>query len=119
MNAAQYRDMTDNERSLLQKLLATDFPGRDELAKQIATAQVAVLDADGSLGFLINETIGADAVKYAVPTEGEYEDPDGVTVHMLLHVTGNKASELEFFREDNRQVQSRPIPETIRLFVPQ
>lgn len=118
MNAIEYRDMTDRERGLLAKLLAPDFPGRDALAAQLATAQVRVIDEDGCLEFLVRSDEGIDAVKYAVPTEGEYEDVDGVTVHVLLYVTGKKVQELEFYREDNARVRSWPRLEALRVFAP-
>ncbi len=58
-------------------------------------------------------------MKYVVPTEGEYEDPDGVTVHVLLHLAGERAKELEFFREDGCRVQTWPDPVSIRVFAPE
>lgn len=119
MSMSEYRDMTDREKALLRKLLTPDFPGRDALASQIETAEVTNLDADGSLGFLVHAAVGANAVKYVVPTEGEYEDPDGVTVHILLHMRANKVAELEFYREDNNQVQSWPASDSLRVFAPQ
>lgn len=111
-----FRVMNTRERALIDKLLEPDFPGRNELRAQLQTARVREIDADGSLEFLITAGILADQVKHVVPTEGEYEDSDGVTVHVLLHTTGYKAKELEFYREDSAQVQAWPDPAVVRVF---
>jgi len=113
-----FRDMQQKERELIRKLLEPAFPGRDELVQQLETAKVRTIDSDGSLEFLITSPVKANSVKSRVPTEGEYEDPDGVTVHILLHVVGDKAKELEFYREDCGQVQSWPDPNAVRVFAP-
>jgi hypothetical protein len=114
-----FRDMQPKERELIRKLLEPMFPGRDELAQQLETAKVRTIDNNGSLEFMVSSPTKASRVKYAVPTEGEYEDPDGVTVHVLLRMLGDKVKELEFYREDNGQVQSWPDPGSVRVFAPQ
>jgi hypothetical protein len=111
--------MQPKERGLIRKLLEPVFPGRDELSQQLKTAKVRTIDEDGSLEFSISSNTKADHVKYVVPTEGEYEDPDGITVHVLLHVAGDKAKELEFYREDNARVQTWPDPGKVRVFAPE
>jgi hypothetical protein len=109
--------MTERERSLIRKLLAPEFPGKDEISRQIEGAEVKTIDEDGSLKFLVNSDITV-GVKYRVCTECEYEDPDGITVHVLFHVVHGKAEELEFFREDNSPVQTWPDPNLVRVFAP-
>jgi len=118
MNKEPFRQMTEKEKELIQKLLEPEFPGRDELAQQLRTASVRVIDEDGGLEIAVNSNVGTDLVKYRVPTEGEYEDPDGGTVHVLLHVIGGKAGEIEFYREDNLRVQTWPVPKLMRVFAP-
>jgi hypothetical protein len=119
MKTAPFRSIRPRERHLLQKLLEPSFPGRDGLCQQLETANVRRIDQNGSLEFSISSSTRAEPVKYAVPTEGEYEDRDGVTVHVLLHVRGDKARVLEFFREDNGPVQTWPHPDSVRVFAPQ
>lgn len=119
MNTESFREMQPQERELISKLLEPVFPGRDELSQQLETAKVRTIDIDGSLEFSISSSTKADHVKHVVPTEGEYEDPDGMTVHVLLHLAGDKAKELEFFREDGSPVQSWPDPHSIRVFAPE
>jgi hypothetical protein len=108
-----------HEKQLIDKLLAPTFSGRDELKLQLQNASVATVDENGSLEFFLKSDISADHVKYVVPTEGEYEDTDGVTVHILLHVVRGKAKELELYKEDNSQVIKWPDPECVRVFAPE
>ena len=119
MNTALFREMQPRERELIAKLLEPEFPGRNELSQQLESAKVRIIDNDQCLEFLITCTVTHSHVKYAVPTEGEYEDPDGITVHLLLHMLGDKVKELEFYREDNAQVQTWPDPASVRVFAPQ
>jgi hypothetical protein len=49
--------------------------------------------------------------------EAEFEDRDGVTVHILLHVMDGFLNELEIFREDSGRVQRPSTPKDLRLLV--
>lgn len=109
-----YREPTARERELFQKLLSVDFPGRDELAKQLAVAQVHSLDTDGSLK--IQTTVDLSApVSRRVPVEAEAPDVDGVPIYILLHVVDGRAYELELYKADGSRI-SRP-PDTQGLVV--
>jgi hypothetical protein len=119
MKPVPFRAMQPKERQLVRRLLEPLFPGRDELSRQLETAQVRTIDQDGSLEFSIRSSTKADHVKYSVPSEGAYEDSDGMIVHVLLRVVGDMAKELEFFREDNAQVQTWPDPDSVRVFAPE
>jgi hypothetical protein len=119
MKPEPFRDMQQREAQLIRKLLEPLFPGKDELSQQLETAKVRTIDEDGSLEFSISSSTKATHVKYVVPTEGEYEDPDGITVHVLLHVGRDTAKELEFFREDNNKVQTWPHLDSFRVFSPE
>jgi len=118
MIAGPFRELLLKERELLGRLFTPAFPGREELSEQLESAKVKVIDEDGSLEFLISSSTKAKNVKYVVPTEGEYEDSDGVIVHILLHLLGDKAQELEFFREDGTPVRQWPDPQNVRVFAP-
>jgi hypothetical protein len=118
MTPVDFRMMTPRERELVDRLLTPAFPGRQGICEQLRDATVRPIDEDGSLEFLVSSAVSLTGVKYAVPTEGEYEDPDGVTVHVLLHVGGDKVTELEFYREDNERVQTWPDPDSVRVFAP-
>ena len=118
MNPRPFRQMTEREKQLVERLLGPEFPGRAELVQQLHGAEVRRIDEDGSIEFSITSHVRVKDVKYRVPTEGEYEDLDGVKVHVLLHVVGDKAKELELYREDNSRVQAWPSPALVRVFAP-
>lgn len=108
MSNHSFRPLSSSEHKLLDRLLSPDFPGRDELVQQLDDCEVREIDDNGSLEFKVETAIRANRVKYRVPTEGECEDMDNVTVHILLHVLDEKLNELEIYKEDNSKVM-RPI----------
>lgn len=116
-----FREMEPRERALIHKLLEPDFPGRDGLAQQLETAQVRpIYDPNGSLGFLeflITSPVRIEK-KRGVAVEGEYKDPDGMTVHVLLHVRDGKADCLEFYRDDGQQIQTWPDLSSMEIYGP-
>jgi len=80
-----FRDLTDNERTILNRLLETDFPGRDQIVEQLRVSRVKTIDENGSLEIQTDSPVKASSVKSRVPTEGEIEDSDGVIIHFLVH----------------------------------
>src|SRR5580704_7236235 len=88
----EFREPTETERLLLERLLEAEFPGRDELAPLLRAIRVRTVDEDGSLA--LNSQIAGNArVVKRVPVEGEGKDEDGATVHMLLHVAAGRPSD--------------------------
>jgi len=115
MSGSSFRPLSCSEREVLEVLLAPDFPGKDELVHQIEHCQVKVIDENGSLDFDVTDTVKATHVKYAVPTEGEYEDSDGVMTHVLLHVAGDYITMLDIYKENlSRVIQLDP--KKLRVF---
>ena len=111
------RHPTNDERSILERLLEGDFPGRDELHEQIESCLVEPIDDHGSLRFLVGTDVRAP-VKSRIPTEGETEDEDGVTIHVLLHVVEGQVNELEVYKDDSSKLLRKPNPSRLRLFRP-
>jgi hypothetical protein len=101
---------------MLQRLLETDFPGRDELASLLGQVSVRLIDANGSLEFQ-SESESKAAVIKRIPVEAEATDEDGITVHVLLHVVDGQPAELEIFKEDNSPVKRMPPPSAFELIV--
>lgn len=118
MTCVAFRQLKDGERQLLDQLLSSPFPGRDELVDQIRESLVEECDSDGGLEFRVQSGVKPADVEYRVPTEGEYEDSDGVTVHVLLHVVDGIISELEVFREDGQPVIGKRDQAMLRVFSP-
>lgn len=102
-----WRQPTDNERRLIEKLLSRDFPGRDALRVQLEAAHVLTIDKEGSLQFRASGP-SAD-VKHRVLAEGYYLDRDGVengpVVNVLLHVVDGMLNELEIYKDDGSAVE--------------
>ncbi len=111
------RQPTNDERSIMERLLEGDFPGRDELHEQIDNCLVEPIDHNGSLKFLAETEVRAP-VKSRIPTEGETEDEDGVTIHVLLHVVEGQVHELEVYKDDSSKLLKRLNPTRLRLFRP-
>jgi hypothetical protein len=113
-----FRDLTASEAALLDRLLTNDFAGRDQIRQQLIGSTVQPIDQDGSLVFRVISTVKASLVKARIPTEGEAEDIDGVTVHFLLHVVNGVVQELEIYKEDNSRPIQMPSAAEIRLSAP-
>ena len=110
------RPLTSNEREVITRLLEPEFPGRDELRDQLATARAIDLE-DG--GFALEcETAVRAPVKVTVPTEGEYVDADGVPVHVELHVVDGVMSELDIYKNDSSKVVDAPTASKLDVFAP-
>jgi hypothetical protein len=101
------RELSDKERSIVERLLQGAFPGAIELRRQLENARVRTIDENGSLEF-VDVSGDRAAVDRRVPTEAEAIDRDGVGIHILLHVVGGKLHELEIYKEDGSPL-SEPI----------
>jgi hypothetical protein len=113
-----YRDLTKEEREILERLLEPDFPGSAELRDQLNSVKAEVIDEDG--GLALQSVAGPEApVRWRVPTEGECKDTDGVDVHVLLHVLNGRMCELELYKEDGSRVRRLPSAHDLVLFGPE
>lgn len=115
---SNFRPLTLAERQLLDALLAPVFPGRDQLLEQVSACRVRPADDDGCLAFSVPAGLIASDVKYRVPTEAEYVDSDGSTVHLLLHVAEGRLFELEMWKENGTRILSKPDPSQFQVFAP-
>jgi hypothetical protein len=112
-----FRALSTAERNILAKLLSEDFPGRSALMEQLPQARARKIDADGSLALEPDMDAIPAAVTRRIPVEGELEDVDGATIHVLLHVLNGFMNELEVYREDSSPVQGGISPDDLRLMV--
>jgi hypothetical protein len=113
---SEFRELTTEERALLERILEADFPGRDELTPLLRSAFARTIDEDGGLEIESRAEGKAPVVK-RVPVEASAKNEDGVVIHMLLHVVDGKPVELEFFREDGATVKKVPPPTAFDLMV--
>jgi hypothetical protein len=113
---SEFRQPTATERSLLERLLEADFPGRGELSPLLRNVLVRTIDKDGGLE-LQSQVEGKAPVVKRVPVEAEGKDEDSAVIHMELHVVDGRPVELEFYREDTETVKKIPPPATFELIV--
>lgn len=110
-----WRSMTEAERGILNKLLDLEFPGSVEVRSQVVGAEVESIDSNGSFRLKIPVRAPQAAVSKRIPVEGCYRDADGVNVHVLLHVVGGKAQEVEVYKDDSSDVVVPVSADAIRL----
>jgi hypothetical protein len=97
--ADEWRLPTEAETQILGKLLSKDFPGRAELMHQFGVAEVRTID--GTYSFEVRTCSSETAfVKRTVPVEGEFEDTDGITGHILLFIRDGIMEEVQLYKED-------------------
>jgi hypothetical protein len=113
---SDFRKPTDEERSLLERLLEAEFPGRDELAPMVRNILARTIDEDGGLE-LRSEVSGEAPVVKRIPVEAEAKDDDGFRVHVLLHVVGGRPTELEIYKDDGSRVKRMPPASAFELIV--
>ncbi|MBE3123418.1 MAG: hypothetical protein IMZ65_01275 [Planctomycetes bacterium] len=119
-----YRLLTDWERRLIQRLLASPFLGRDALLLQLDHGVASSIDEDGtpldengSL-YLDTSSPAKACVRARVPTEAKAPDIDAVMIHYLLFVDDDgKMDQLEVFKEDSSKVLRHAEPEELEVMV--
>lgn len=103
----KYRDLTKREKEIIIFLLKNDFPGRNEIFKQIEYSKVRVIneykDNWGSLEFKIKIDIKAPVVE-RIPVQASTVDSDGVPIQIFLHIVNGKIDELEIIKVDNKAI---------------
>ncbi len=106
---------TDYEARLTLKLLGT-LPNGTEYAAQLKGARVSQWASDRSIQFEVAEAVSVENRTGKLPAEGEFNDADGVAIHVLLHVKNGKLSVLEIFKGNGSDVIEMPPPENLVLF---
>jgi hypothetical protein len=114
---SDFRPLKAAERALLEKLLDCQFPGRDELRRQLDSVAAQQIHGDGTLALRVASGQPV-AVKGRVPTEGTCDDLDGVMIHVLLHVVNGMIDELEIFKEDGSDIERPPMAAALVLAPP-
>jgi hypothetical protein len=112
----EFRQPTDREQALLNRLLEAELPGREELAPLVRRVLVKTIDEDGGLE-LRSQVEGKAPVVQRVPVEAEGKDEDAAVIHMLLHVVDGRPVELEFYRDGVGNVKTMPLPSAFELIV--
>jgi hypothetical protein len=110
-----FRQLATNEISLLQKLLAREFPGRDALRRQLPSVTARQVDERGCLE-LSYEGDGLAETELGCPTEGTCEDIDGGLIAVMLHVKNGRMRLLEIFKPDGSDTLRSPTGEALKAY---
>jgi hypothetical protein len=105
--------------AIFKKMLEKNFPGRDELVKQLMNLSVRQLDDEGSLALSVSSSVRAPVCS-RIPVEASYEDSDGlsdeaVKIHVLLHVVEGQMVELEIYKDDGSQITKKPNCDDLQI----
>lgn len=113
----KYRELTGQEKSILNKLLEKSFPGCDELKRQLALCKAVSTNDSDNYGSIYLKTDANERanVSTRVPVEGRVSDSDGGSIDILLHVIDGKLNELEIFRADGMLLKSSIDPSHIEI----
>ena len=114
---SNWRPLSSIEAEAIARLLSQDFPGRKELLTQATELEARTLDAEGGIALRTSEGMPAAQVVNRVPVMAEFEDSNGVTVHVLLHVINGFLNELEIYQEGLAPIAGGMRPSDFRLFV--
>jgi hypothetical protein len=101
----------------MQRLLAVDFPGNEEIAKQLTGCRVRIIDDEGSLELELSDAVKPATVEERIPVEADAVDKDGIHVHFLLHVVKGFAKELEIYKDDGTPIRRMPSPNDLEIIV--
>jgi hypothetical protein len=113
--AAEYRDLTPEERRLLEWLIANGTPAAPAYASQLPEVRVVARCTCGcptldlALGEKKARTVGPSTILADVTGRS----PEGVPVSVILHVREGEISELEVISLDETEVFGLPTPEML------
>ena len=116
---SEFRQLTDRERGLVEKLLDADFPGRDELRTQLASLTAKQIEEDGTLSLRCESGVPSPS-KYRLAMEGWYKDADGMTISVMLHLDKNGfMSMLEIIKPGTSPIINPPSSYDLVLLLPE
>jgi hypothetical protein len=121
MSKADYRPLTDAERSMVTKMLSIDVPGIEILREQARVATAKVIDEYGSISFKIDAdsrsqfTDGplisaTQADKNTVCGYGPY-------INIILFIKLGMLNELQIYKDDGSPILERVDPSKFELVV--
>ncbi len=111
MTEKTYRQPTDEELKLINRMLDADFIGAKELKQQLAGMLVRTLD-EGTDNYGSIELKLADSnfvrVEKRVPVVARAHDADGTPIEVLLHIIDGRLNEIEIIKFDGTPILNRP-----------
>jgi hypothetical protein len=103
---------------VLDRLLAFDFYGRNELVTQLANVLVERMSVDKDIHAVWLQVEGDPALWVrSIPVEGRGFDLDGVPIDFVLHVTDGFARELDVIKASGEPIERLPNPAELEVFI--
>jgi len=113
----EHRDLTVEERRLLEWLVSNGSPNRGDFVAQITHTKVVARckcgcpTLDLAIGGKTSRTVGPSTIL----ADAYGHSPEGVPVNVTLHALEGGLSELEVISMDNKDVFGMPTPETLQI----
>lgn len=115
---AEFRQLSDRERGLLEKLLEASLPGRDELRTQLSSVTAKQLHEDGTLKLRCDS--GVPSPRKGLAWEGMWKDADGGDGTVMLHVNRNGFMHmLEIIKYDSTPIINPPSARDLLFLLPE
>jgi hypothetical protein len=114
-----FRQLTDRERGLLEKLLEADFLGRDELRTQLGSVTAKQIEEDGTLSLQCDSGTSSPG-KFALAAEGTCKDADGGSMSVMLHLNRDGfMTMLEIIKYGTAPIIIPPSGDDLALLLPE
>jgi hypothetical protein len=113
-----FRQLTERERRIVEKLLETEFPGRYALREQIGSVTAKQIEEDGTL--ILRCASGPPSpTRHTLAVEGKCKDADGMIISVMLHVDKDGfMNMLEIYKYDMSPIINQPSADDLVLLVP-
>jgi len=112
------RDLTPNQRSVLDLLLMRSFPGREALLEQAKTVRTTGLSCTcgcPSFSLTPDRTLPAADVADRMPSDAHGIDPGGNEIGVLLWVDEGYLFDVEVFSYEGSDFAGLPEPGALKL----
>jgi hypothetical protein len=114
-----FRQLTERERGLMEKLLEADFPGRDELRTQVGSVTAKQIEQDGTLSLRCDSGLPSPR-KQTLVAEAWCKDADGGDMSVMLHVNKDGfMNMLEIIKYDFSSIIRPPTAHDLILLLPE
>src|SRR5438067_53601 len=109
-----WRELTEEERGTIARILEKDFPGRDALVAQLPTARARPSDEVGSIEIQAPDGPPSQAPS-PVPVYAACPDADGFEIEVALYLRDGRLSELRIAKVDDSAIMHWPTGPRLRI----
>jgi hypothetical protein len=115
MTSERFRNPTDFERTLFEKLLSKEFLGKEEVRSQLQSVEVMDVDPFKSIQLRPVHNAKPAPVSGRIPVEASAADCDSVPIYLLLHVVNGMVAELQIYKADGSPIQVMPPAQAFQV----